>query len=101
MVTGGRGNRFAYDARTFVAFLDSETEYILDGVPARLRRSINFTPIDQDTDARSIRRWRSGRVAGVTKPAAERLLMKVGLTLGDYTAWANARRLNPILRDKR
>lgn len=81
----GPAARFAYSAADLVALLDQHTTYELGGYPSRKRRLINGVVIDQDTDARVIRRWRSGRIEGVTKAAAERLLGKVNLTTDTLT----------------
>lgn len=74
------------DAKRLTAFLDSRTEYRSEGNPRRRRRYVNGVVIDQDTDARIIRRWRS-TITNVTPPAAERLLARVGLTPDDFHRW--------------
>lgn len=87
---GGPTSRFAYDPATLVAYLDAQTDYVTQGEPTRTRRVIGLVPVDPDTDARVIRRWRSGVIEGVTKAAAARLLEKFGLTTDTYEWWAYA-----------
>ena len=62
-----------------VAFLDSWSEYRVSGHPRRNRLYINGTPIT-DHDARMIRRWRSGTIAGVTLKTTRTLLDRYSLT---------------------
>lgn len=90
----GRAARFAYSAADLVALLDSHTTYELGGTPRRKRRLINGVALDQDTDARIIRRWRSGQIEGVTKAAAERMLGKVGLSTDPLTPIRDRTRSN-------
>lgn len=85
---GGPTSRFAYDPTVVVRYLDDNSEYILSGEPTRRRRCINGIPVDPDTDARVIRRWRSGQIEGVTRKAADRLLTKFGLSAHDLELWS-------------
>lgn len=98
-MTYGRAARFAYDPKVIVAFLDHHTTRERCGTPTRMRRLINGKSITQDVDARTIRRWRQGRIEGATREAVKRIFRRTGLTLQEFHDWAEANNLDPVLRD--
>lgn len=85
--TRGRAARVAVDPETFISFLDTNTAVVTGGSPRRTRRVLNGHTIDQANDGRMIRRWRSGRIEGITKQSAENFLGRYGLTLQDFVLW--------------
>lgn len=90
-MTLGRAAKAALDPKLLVEFIDLHTEHRTDGNPRRRRRYLNGVCLDQDTDARVIRRWRT-KTEGVTPAAAERLLAKANLTLLALELWAEIHR---------
>lgn len=87
----GCSARVALDPRAVLAYLDAKTDYRFGGHPARLRRTINRTPVGQGHAARTIRRLRSGRFQTMTQPAAQRLLAEFGLTIEGLRRWSEAK----------
>lgn len=85
---GGPTSRFAYDPQILVQYLDAHADYLETGSPVRRKRVINRVPVEADTDARVIRRWRSGAIEGVTRKAADKLLTKFNLSTDGLEMWA-------------
>ncbi len=67
-----------------VEFLDTRSEHRTDGVPCRTRKFINGTPVSE-TDARMIRRWRAGKIQGVTESSARALLRRHNINPREFT----------------
>ncbi len=61
-----------------VALLDAHSDYRTGGHPRRRRLCINGIAVT-DTDARMIRRWRAGKIQGVTAKTANALLSRYNL----------------------
>lgn len=72
------GPRTSVDPTELVAQLDAHSEYVTGGHPVRTRLHINGVPVS-DTDARMIRRWRAGKIKGVTAKAADAMLQRYRL----------------------
>lgn len=86
-MTRGRAAKTAINAAVLVKFLDAHSEYRVDGNPRRRRHYINGVCLDQNIDARMIRRWRT-RTQGITPASAQRMLARVGLDLQDFARWS-------------
>ena len=97
MSRGGPASRVAIDPAVFVAYIDEVSAYHVGGYPVRRRLCIHGTPV-LENDARMIRRWRTGKIEGITVRSAEDMLGRYGLSLADYIT--NCQRLNvkPTIR---
>lgn len=93
----GPGSKVALDPAVLVAFVESLSWYVVDGIPRRRRLLINNRRVC-DLDARIIRRWRSGTIASVTVDAASKLLANHDLTLQDLKAYAAVSHQKHVLR---
>jgi hypothetical protein len=79
-----RGPKANIDPAALVAFLDARSEHRAGGVPNRLRKFINGVAVSE-TDARMIRRWRAGKIAGVTESSARALLRRHNIDPKEFT----------------
>ncbi len=61
-----------------VALLDAHSDYRTGDIPKRRRLCINGIAVTE-TDARMIRRWRAGKIQGVTAKSANALLSRYNL----------------------
>jgi hypothetical protein len=93
----GPASRRAVDPDALVQFITAHESYRVDGTPQRRRLYINGVPVS-DNDARTIRRWRAGKIEGVTIPAAAALLRRYGLTPFQFAAWCGTLYIRPTLR---
>jgi len=93
----GPAARFAYDPAVLVAYLDVASGYLNGGNPRRRRLHINLRSVS-DSDRRVIRRWRSGKIAGVTADSATALLERYGLPIDLFVTWAQGQGCEPVLR---
>lgn len=75
--------RHVFPAERLIEILDRYTTYRTDGHPVRTRKYINGVLV-QESDARMIRRWRSGGVVSVTNSTARRLLRRYKLDPKEY-----------------
>lgn len=72
------GPKAPLEPARLVELIDRHSEYVVSGHPRRRRLCINGIPIT-DTDARMIRRWRTGTIKGVTLKSADALLERYDL----------------------
>lgn len=94
----GPATRRAVNPEPFVDFITGLESYVMDDRPPRRKRlCINGIPVS-DTDARMIRRWRSGKIEGITVEAAAALLRRYGKTPFQFAAWCATLHLAPTLR---
>jgi hypothetical protein len=93
----GPAARRAVNPEAFVAYLTSLESYVVDGVPRRRRLCINGIPVSE-ADARMIRRWRSGRIEGITVGAAAALLRRYGKTPLQFASWCAILHEAPTIR---
>jgi len=93
----GPAARRAFDPDHFEAYLAGKSSYVTDGTPRRRRLCINGTPVSE-SDARMIRRWRTGQIEGITIEAGAALLRRYGLTPRQYAAWCAKLSYPPMLR---
>jgi hypothetical protein len=93
----GPASRRAVDPDALVDYLTAKQHYVEDGTPKRRRLCINGIPVSAN-DARMIRRWRSGRIEGITVGAAAALLRRYDLTPFQYAAWCATLGRRPTIR---
>lgn len=93
----GPAARVAIDPAVFVGYIDSLSAYHVGGFPRRRRLCIQGTAV-LENDARMIRRWRTGKIEGITVRSAEDLLGRYGLSLADYSTYCYRGNLNPTIR---
>jgi hypothetical protein len=72
------GPKTQVDPAVLVEYLDKRSSYVTGGTPKRRRLTINCIPVSE-TDARMIRRWRAGKIQGVTQKSADALLARYNL----------------------
>lgn len=70
-----RGPKTTIAPAVLLAFLDARSEHRRGGTPNRERKFINGVAV-RENDARMIRRWRAGKIAGVTESSARALLRR-------------------------
>lgn len=92
----GRTANLAIDGPLLVSYIDFHSEYRLDGHPRRKRKLVNGRAQSSETDARMIRRWRTGGT--VSRPTAEQLLGRYGLAIEDFAYWCEVRSIQPTVR---
>jgi hypothetical protein len=73
------GPKAPINPASLVYMIDDHSDYITSGTPKRRRLCINGIAVSE-TDARMIRRWRAGKIKGVTIKSADALLHRYGLT---------------------
>lgn len=93
----GPAAKRAVNPEAFVDFLTAKEHYRVDGLPRRRRLCINGVWVSEN-DARMIRRWRSGKIEGITLDAATAMLQRYNLTLLQYAAWCGTLHVAPMLR---
>ena len=89
--------RVALDPALLLRFIDSKTEFRVEGHPARRRKFVNGFPLASTTDSRTLRRWRS-RGGTVSVQSARRLLAHYRLDLDQFKYWCEARDIEPTVR---
>ncbi len=77
-MTRRAGPRTSVDPEELVGCLDDASTYVVGGTPNRRRLCINGIPISA-SDQRMIRRWRAGKIQGVTAKSANALLARYNL----------------------
>lgn len=96
---GGPAARNAINPAALVCFIDEWSEYVTGGWPKRKRLTINGTAVAEN-DARVIRRWRQGNIAGVTINAARGVLGRHDLTLEMFAVYCEQMDFRATLRGK-
>lgn len=85
----GRAARQAIDPESLIVYINDHASTATSGSPRRTRKLINGIPITTN-DNRTLRRWASGSIEGVTLAAAEAFLHRYELTLtGNVTYLRN------------
>ena len=72
------GPKTNYEPGRLVGYIDAHSGYVTSGTPKRRRLTINGIAVSE-TDARMIRRWRAGKIQGVTAKSADALLKRYRL----------------------
>jgi hypothetical protein len=94
----GPASKRAVNPGPFVDYITSLESYRMDDrAPRRRRLCINGIPVSE-TDARMIRRWRTGKIEGITVEAAAALLRRYDKTPFQFAAWCATLHVAPTIR---